>query len=84
MKVERHVEALIKDGGFRRSMGNSNFHKNMYFGLCYLHAVLDGRSAFGTLGWNVFKEFDQTDFEISESMLAAAMKKEIKEPLQTM
>lgn len=41
-KVERHFQTL-KDGFFRRSTENGNLHKNIYFGLSYLHAILDGR-----------------------------------------
>jgi hypothetical protein len=49
-------------------------HKNLYLGLCYLHAILDGRRAYGTLGWNlrVF-EFDQNDFDISDSIVNSYM-----------
>lgn len=79
MKIERNVEQLVKDGGFRRSLGNVIFHKNMYFGLCYLHAVLNGRSQYGTLGWNKYYEFDANDFELSEQTLGNVMKKEIKD-----
>jgi dynein heavy chain len=54
----------------------------MYFGLCYLHAVLDGRSQYGTLGWNKYNDFDSNDFDLSEQILNAIMKKEIKEPVE--
>ena len=69
MKVERHVEEMMTEGDFKRSFNNGVFHKNMFFGLAYLHAVLDGRAHFGTLGWNVPREFDSNDFYISNRQL---------------
>ena len=45
-----------------------------------MHAILDGRGAYGTIGWNVPHEFDSNDFEISESVLASYIKKEIPQP----
>ena len=78
-KIERHFQNL-KDGYFRKSTENGNLHKNIYFGLSYLHAILDGRRRYGTIGWNVAHEFDANDFEISENLLASYIKREIKEP----
>jgi dynein heavy chain, axonemal len=65
MKIERHLET-IKEGTFRRGADSGIFHKNMFMGLCYLHGVLDGRRAYGPLGWHVVYEFDNNDFEISD------------------
>lgn len=81
MKVERHVTELMEEGEFRKSMSNQVFHKNMFFGLAYLHSVLDGRAAYGTLGWNVQREFDGNDFKISNQMLYNHMRKPIAETL---
>jgi dynein heavy chain len=56
-----------KDSYFRKSGKHAAFHKNLFFGLAYLHAVLDGRKKYGPLGWNVQYQFDFSDFEISNS-----------------
>ena len=74
-KVERHLMTL-KEGIFRRGQDFATFHKNLYFGLCYLHAILDGRRTYGPLGWHVVYEFDKNDFEISDSIVTSYMKKE--------
>ena len=69
MKVERNTAELMTEGEFRKSMSNTIFHKNMFFGLSYLHAVLDGRGPYGTLGWNVPRDYDSNDFKVSNQML---------------
>lgn len=50
---------------FVNSQTNSNFHKNLFFSLCYFHAVMEGRKKYGAIGWNVPYQFDLADFEIS-------------------
>lgn len=52
---------------FKKSGKNSNFHKNLFFSLCYFHSILDGRKKYGTLGWNVAYKFDFSDFEVSQT-----------------
>jgi len=79
MKLERHVSEMEGDSSFRRSLHNSNLHKNLFFGLCYLHAVLDGRKNYGSLGWNVYQGFDSSDFEISDLQLQSFMRMEFKD-----
>jgi hypothetical protein len=73
-KVERMLMEQEKDGFFRRSGKQANFHKNLFFGLAYFHSILEGRKRYGTLGWNLPYKFDYSDFEVSNSQLATAMK----------
>jgi len=61
------VKIQARDQFFRKSGKHSNFHKNIFFSLVYLHAILQGRKAYGTLGWNFPYKFDITDFEIGNS-----------------
>lgn len=80
MKFEKKIEQLNKEGWFKRAASkNQNFQKNLYFALSYLHSILDGRSQYGTVGWNKYKSFDRNDFDISAEMLGAITKKEIKD-----
>jgi len=72
----------LKEGHFRKSIENANLHKNLYFGLSYLHAVLDGRGLYGTLGWNVAHEFDINDFQISDSLITSYIKRAVKDNSQ--
>lgn len=76
MKIERHLETL-KEGVFRRGNETGIFHKNVFLGLCYLHGVLEGRRQYGPLGWHVVYDFDQNDFDISDSLLQSYLKKEM-------
>lgn len=75
MKLERHLSTL-KEGIFKRGQESGVFHKNVFLGLCYLHAVLDGRRVFGPFGWHVAYEFDKNDFDISDSILQSYIKKD--------
>jgi dynein heavy chain len=59
---------------FKKSNKFSNIHKNIFFGLSYLHALLPGRHRYGTLGWNMPYEFGESDFEICNAQLTLAMK----------
>jgi len=67
------MERLIEKMDEFKWRGNkqSKFFKNLYFSLSYLHAVLDGRSQFGPLGWNIYGGFDASDFEISTEQIKA-------------
>lgn len=48
-------------------------HKNLFFGLAYLHAILQGRKKYGRLGWNLPYKFDDGDFEVSQRQLSQIM-----------
>jgi hypothetical protein len=65
MKIERHLEQQ-KEANLKRYGDLGTMHKNVFFGLCYLHGVLDGRRAYHSLGWNVSYIFDKNDFDLSD------------------
>ena len=78
LKMERFVEGLEADATWRKGR-EATLHKNLYFALSYLHAVLDGRKAYGPLGWNVYCGFDASDFSISEAQIRSALEKGIED-----
>lgn len=69
--MERLIEKM--DEFKWRGSIQSKFFKNLFFSLSYLHSVLDGRSQFGPLGWNIYAGFDASDFEISCEQIKAAV-----------
>jgi len=45
-------------------------YRRLFFGLCWFHAVLIERKKFKMLGWNVAYDFNDSDFEICENIIA--------------
>jgi len=73
--MERLIEKMEQETGWRKLQQRKIF-KNLYMSLCYLHSVLDGRSEFGSLGWNIYSGFDASDFEISAEQIKASLTSE--------
>jgi len=45
-------------------------YRKLFFSLCWFHAVLLDRKRFKMLGWNIAYDFNDSDFEICEMILA--------------
>jgi len=73
-KIEEMLGEQEKDAFVRKSGKHANVHKNLFFGLAYLHAILEGRKKYGSLGWHVPYKFDRSDFDVSQAQLTQVMK----------
>jgi dynein heavy chain len=45
-------------------------YKKLFFSLCFFHSVLLERRKFLTLGWNIPYDFNDSDFEVCENLVA--------------
>ena len=80
-KIEKNFEYVdTKLGGFRKSVFGAKEYKNLHFGLSYFYAIMEGRSHYGTLGWNTYSGFDWSDFDISCQQQLKVFSKEVPEP----
>lgn len=79
--IKSHFNEMLKiqakEQFFKKSGKSNTFHKNLFFGLAYLHANLITRSKYGTLGWNLDYQFDLSDFEVSNMQLQEQIKKRL-------
>nr|XP_022345562.1 dynein heavy chain 2, axonemal-like isoform X2 [Crassostrea virginica] len=60
---------LITEPQFLRCTKQDKY-KKLLFSLCFFHSVLLERRKFLMLGWNIAYEFNDSDFEVSESILS--------------
>lgn len=57
------------------SESNHFAYKPLVFVLSFFHSVLQDRKKFGKIGWNVFYDFNESDFTISRRLLAMYLNK---------
>lgn len=48
----------------------NTIYRKLFFSLCFFHAVILERRQFQQLGWNITYSFNDSDFEISNSLLS--------------
>ncbi|XP_048221841.1 dynein axonemal heavy chain 2 isoform X1 [Perognathus longimembris pacificus] len=59
---------LMTEPQFTRCIRPAKY-KKLLFALCFFHSVLLERKKFLQLGWNIIYDFNDSDFEVSESLL---------------
>ncbi|CEL98551.1 unnamed protein product [Vitrella brassicaformis CCMP3155] len=60
----------VSDEEFSRVRIQADKYRRLFFNLCWLHSVVLERRKFKTLGWNVPYDFNDSDFSISDNILA--------------
>jgi dynein heavy chain len=55
--------------GFRRHFDLVDCWKSLLFGLSFFHSIIQERKKFGSLGWNIQYQFNDSDLDSSIKML---------------
>lgn len=61
----RGIKANIKQLMNNVSWKKSDDQKTLIFNLCFFHAIVLERRKFGSLGWNILYDFNESDLDTS-------------------
>ncbi|XP_042256267.1 dynein axonemal heavy chain 2 [Thunnus maccoyii] len=65
----KRLYQLVTEAQFTRC-SRPVFYRKLLFSLCFFHSILLERKKFLQLGWNIVYGFNDSDFEVSESLLS--------------
>ncbi|KAF1380471.1 hypothetical protein PFLUV_G00164080 [Perca fluviatilis] len=65
----KRLYQLVTEAQFNRC-SRPVVYRKMLFSLCFFHSILLERKKFLQLGWNIIYGFNNSDFEVSESLLS--------------
>ncbi|KAM9717113.1 dynein axonemal heavy chain 2 [Menidia menidia] len=70
----KRLYQLVTEAQFSRCSRPSLYRK-LLFSLCFFHSILLERKKFRQMGWNIVYGFNDSDFEVSESLLCLYLDK---------
>lgn len=72
--------AEISEATFEDMPSKSLPWKKLLFGLCFFHAEIQERKKYGSLGWNVKYEFNDSDLEVAIELLRLYLQESVSIP----
>jgi dynein heavy chain len=83
--LERLYKSFVSDEHFKEvDDAIQPTYKKLLFSLSFFHSILLERTKFGTLGWNIPYDFNDSDFAISDNILQLYLTKYEKIPWEAL
>mmetsp|Transcript_14734 Transcript_14734/g.7206 ORF Transcript_14734/g.7206 Transcript_14734/m.7206 type:complete len:83 (-) Transcript_14734:1247-1495(-) len=67
--IYKAIQASSTERDFYNMCSKELEWRKLFFGLTLFHAIIRERRKFGPLGWNIYYEFNDSDFNISSRQL---------------